>query len=82
MADMWTDVLERVAEMAQDPGLLPTGILIMDDHAPPLWSGLASTLFRPGEVSWASLWPRADGGLTERQAAFPESSYPNCIRSW
>ena len=59
MAELWTDVLEQVAKIALDPDLPPTAFLIVGDHAPPFWSRQARQLFRPGEVSWVSLWPRS-----------------------
>ena len=66
MAEIWTDLFEQLAQIAQAPDLPPTAILIVGDHAPPLWSRDARKLFRPGEVTWASLWPRATAVDTPR----------------
>jgi phosphoglycerol transferase MdoB-like AlkP superfamily enzyme len=60
MAEMWTDIMESIARIALDPALPPMAILVAGDHAPPLYSRKARRLFRPGEVSWVSLWPRAE----------------------
>ncbi len=37
----------------------PTDILIVGDHAPPLWYRKARDLFTTGEVSWFRLSPKA-----------------------
>ena len=55
MAAMWGDVFQRIAQMAVDPQLPPTEILIVGDHAPPLWSRRDRALFKPGVVSWIRL---------------------------
>jgi len=57
VAQLWSDVLEQVASIAQDPALPPTAFLIVGDHATPFWSRQARQLFIPGQVSWVSLWP-------------------------
>lgn len=62
MAEMWTDVMESIARLALDPTLPPMAILVVGDHAPPLWSRKARRLFRPGEVSWVTLWPHPSVG--------------------
>jgi hypothetical protein len=38
----------------------PTEILLVGDHAPPLWSKAGRALFTPGKVTWVRLTPRAD----------------------
>ncbi|NCA89174.1 MAG: hypothetical protein EOM92_09725 [Gammaproteobacteria bacterium] len=69
MAEIWTDLFEQLAQIAQAPDLPPTAILIVGDHAPPLWSREGRKLFRPGEVTWASLWPRATALLGQGRPA-------------
>jgi hypothetical protein len=55
MTEMWMDVLEGIGRLAADlPG---TEILIVGDHAPPLWSRAGRALFRPGRVPWFHLKP-------------------------
>lgn len=55
MAEMWMDVLARVATLAADPKLARTDILIVGDHNPPLWTRHGRGLFRDGEVAWFAL---------------------------
>jgi hypothetical protein len=59
MTEMWIDLFERMAQLALDrPG---TEILLVGDHAPPLWSRAGRRLFTPGQVSWVRLSPRPCG---------------------
>jgi hypothetical protein len=58
MTEMWMDVMESVVALATDPGLPPFEILVVGDHAPPLWSRQGRGLFVPGEVSWFRLTPK------------------------
>ena len=58
MTEMWMDVFDRLAEML--PRLPPTEVLIVGDHAPPLWWRDARDLFEPGKVPWFRLTPRTD----------------------
>ncbi len=55
MVAMWRDVFDRVIDLALDPALGPTEILVVGDHAPPLWSRRDRALFEPGKVSWIRL---------------------------
>ncbi len=59
MTEMWLDVLDAVAALALDQRLQPVDVLVVGDHAPPLWSRRARGLFRPGEVTWFRLSPHA-----------------------
>lgn len=56
MTELWTDLFARLAATTAD--LPPTEILIVGDHAPPLWSRSGRELFEPGQVSWIRLSPR------------------------
>lgn len=58
MAEMWVDVMETVAALALDARMQPLEVLLVGDHAPPLWSRRGRGLFRPGEVTWVRLAPR------------------------
>ena len=58
MTEMWIDLLEGLAKLTAD--IPPTEILIVGDHAPPLWSKAGRELFIPGKVTWIRLSPRAD----------------------
>lgn len=62
MTEMWMDLFESLAKMTAD--IPPTEILIVGDHAPPLWSKAGRQLFTPGQATWIRLTPRAP-----RQAA-------------
>src|SRR4029077_14974765 len=56
MSEMWADLMSSLARMTAD--IPPTDILIVGDHAPPLWSKFARNLFTPGKVTWIRLTPR------------------------
>lgn len=58
LTEMWLDVLDRVAALAMVNNLPPTEILIIGDHAPPLWSRQGRSLFEPGKVTWVRLSTR------------------------
>jgi hypothetical protein len=58
MAELWHDVFTVVAKIARDPAVAPAEILIVGDHAPPLWSWRGRAQFTPGEVAWYRLQPR------------------------
>ncbi|MFN3656711.1 MAG: sulfatase-like hydrolase/transferase [Pseudolabrys sp.] len=60
MAELWHDVFASVAKLALDPKIGPAEILVVGDHAPPLWSRRARAQFEPGKVPWYRLTPRAD----------------------
>jgi sulfatase-like protein len=59
MAELWHDVFNVVATIARDPAIAPAEILVVGDHAPPLWSRRGRAQFAPGEVAWYRLQPRA-----------------------
>ena len=57
MTELWMDVLAGVATIAREhPG---TEILVVGDHAPPLWSKAGRRLFAPGKATWIRLVPKA-----------------------
>jgi hypothetical protein len=58
MAELWHDVFMVVATIARDPAIAPAEILVVGDHAPPLWSRRGRAQFAPGEVAWYRLQPR------------------------
>ncbi|KIZ38195.1 MULTISPECIES: sulfatase-like hydrolase/transferase [Rhodopseudomonas] len=59
MAELWHDLFTAVADLALDPAVAPAEILIVGDHAPPLWSKRSRDEFAPGQVAWYRLTPRA-----------------------
>ncbi|AWN45383.1 hypothetical protein DK419_02835 [Methylobacterium terrae] len=55
MVEVWQDVFAAVARIAlAHPG---TEILLVGDHAPPLWRRAARDAFEPGRVPWIRLSP-------------------------
>ena len=56
MTEMWMDVFEAISRMTAD--IPPTEILLVGDHAPPLWSKAGRRLFAPGQVTWVRLTPK------------------------
>jgi hypothetical protein len=57
MTELWMDLFQGVAQLARDlPG---TEIMLVGDHAPPLWSKAGRRLFTPGKVTWVRLTPKA-----------------------
>lgn len=58
MAELWHDLFASVATLALDPAIAPADILIVGDHAPPLWSKRGRNQFLPGQVAWYRLAPR------------------------
>jgi hypothetical protein len=66
MTEMWSDVMSGLARMTAD--IPPTDILIIGDHAPPIWSKAGRRLFTPGKVTWVRLTPRVPSHLS----ALPE----------
>ena len=58
MAELWRDVFEIVAAIARDPAMGRPEILLVGDHAPPLWSKRGRAQFEPGLVAWYRLQPR------------------------
>ena len=58
MAELWHDVFAAVATLALDPAIAPAEILIVGDHAPPLWSKRGREQFEAGKVAWYRLTPK------------------------
>lgn len=65
MTEMWMDVFEAIARMTAN--IPETEILLVGDHAPPLWSKAGRRLFEPGKVTWVRLTPRADASRTAKK---------------
>jgi phosphoglycerol transferase MdoB-like AlkP superfamily enzyme len=59
MGELWHDLFESIARLALDPAIGPSEILIVGDHAPPLWSRTGREMFVPGQVAWYRLTPRS-----------------------
>lgn len=56
MAEIWEDLFAAVSRLAiRNPG---TEILLVGDHAPPLWRRAARVRFEPDRVPWIRLAPR------------------------
>jgi hypothetical protein len=58
MGELWRDLFDAIAKLAVDPALAPAEIMIVGDHAPPLWSRAGRERFVPGQVAWYRLTPR------------------------
>ncbi|WP_315835482.1 sulfatase-like hydrolase/transferase [Bradyrhizobium prioriisuperbiae] len=58
MAELWHDLFGSIARLALEPAIGPAEILIVGDHAPPLWSKRGRGQFMPGKVAWYRLTPR------------------------
>lgn len=58
MIELWNDLFAAVAKLALDPAIGPAEILIVGDHAPPVWSKRGRSQFAPGQVAWYRLTPR------------------------
>jgi hypothetical protein len=58
MGELWHDLFDSIAKLALDPAIAPAEILIVGDHAPPLWSRAGREMFVPGQVAWYRLTPR------------------------
>ena len=66
LAEIWADLFEAVAGIARArPG---TEILLVGDHAPPLWRRAARAQFLPDRVQWISLSPRRSAEAPAREA--------------
>ncbi|WP_298817326.1 sulfatase-like hydrolase/transferase [uncultured Roseibium sp.] len=59
ITEMWMDVLYRVRDIALNPKLQDTQILLVGDHHPPVWTRQGRRLFVPGKVAWLHLKPNA-----------------------
>jgi len=57
MTEMYIDLWESIVRMTAE--IPATEILLVGDHAPPLWSKAGRQLFTPGQVTWVRLTPRA-----------------------
>jgi hypothetical protein len=66
MAELWHDVFTVAARIARDPAVGPADILMVGDHAPPLWSKRGRAEFAPGQVAWYRLQPRRDAAGVPR----------------
>jgi hypothetical protein len=78
MAELWHDVFNAVAKLALDPSIGPADILVVGDHAPPLWSKRGRAQFEPGLVPWYRLTPR-EGVMAmqdQQQASAPPDVSP------
>jgi phosphoglycerol transferase MdoB-like AlkP superfamily enzyme len=65
MTELWMDLFQSVAQLARDlPG---TEIMLVGDHAPPLWSKAGRNLFTPGKVTWVRLTPKAEQQVSQQQ---------------
>lgn len=60
MTDAWVELLQTIAATFAATDTPLTEILIVGDHAPPLWYRSARDLFTPRQVSWFRLTPKAD----------------------
>lgn len=56
MVEMWIDLFEELTGITAE--IPPTEILIVGDHAPPLWPKAGRAQFAPGKVPWIRLTPR------------------------
>lgn len=57
MTEMWLDLWDAIIRMTKDMPAME--VLLVGDHAPPLWSKAGRQLFSPGLVTWVRLRPRA-----------------------
>lgn len=58
MAELWAEIVEQIADLAMGAHLGRAEILLVGDHAPPLWSRRGRAMFAPGLVPWVRLTPR------------------------
>jgi hypothetical protein len=63
-----------VARIARDPAVGPADILVVGDHAPPLWSKRGRAEFAPGQVAWYRLQPRRDATNALRLRTFSQAN--------
>lgn len=59
MGELWHDLFDSIAKLALDPAIGPAEIMIVGDHAPPLWSRGGRERFMPGQVAWYRLTPKS-----------------------
>lgn len=55
---IWRELFGRVATLALAPAMPPTAILVVGDHAPPLFSRQGRAFFASDRVPWIVLTPR------------------------
>ena len=65
MTELWMDMFQGVVQLARD--LPDTEIMLVGDHAPPLWSKAGRELFTPGKVTWVRLTPKHVMQQADRQ---------------
>lgn len=58
MAELWHDFFKTLSTIALDPSVYPADILVVGDHAPPMWSKRGRAQFAAGQVAWYRLSPR------------------------
>jgi hypothetical protein len=63
MAELWADLFEAVTKLAVAHP--ETEILLVGDHAPPLWRRAARDCFEPGHVPWIRLTPVSGARVAE-----------------
>ena len=69
MAEIWEDLFAAIARLAmRNPG---TEILLVGDHAPPLWRRAARNRFEPDRVPWIRLSPRHAPAVALHRTASP-----------
>jgi phosphoglycerol transferase MdoB-like AlkP superfamily enzyme len=68
MAELWHDFFKTFSTIALDPAVWPAEILIVGDHAPPMWSKLGRAQFAAGQVTWYRLSPREDAVASGAEA--------------
>ena len=68
------DLFDSIARAVAD--LPPMEILVVGDHAPPLWSKVGRNLFTPGQVTWVRLAPKTEGAEVSKIGAVAKPSTP------
>lgn len=58
MAEQWLQISHLVRDIALEPELAETDIVLVGDHHPPLFTRSARKLFEPGKVAWLHLSPK------------------------
>lgn len=61
LSEIWLRIFDKVNEIAGDPDLPPTDILVVGDHHTPLWRRSAKNRFTLGRVDWFLLTDRREG---------------------
>ncbi|GAA0785988.1 hypothetical protein E1180_03085 [Roseibium denhamense] len=62
MSDQWLNISHIVRDIALNPDIAETEVLVVGDHHPPLFTRSGRKLFQPGRVAWLHLKPKAAGG--------------------